>query len=226
MPPLPDVAQVLRVELKQTYQSDLDVLTRLYFQYSGAAPSDADLTTFAGDVAAAWGSDIAPELVHESVTLTEVTVTDLTSPTSGQGSWAGSSAGGLSGDPLAAGTAFLVNFQIARRYRGGKPRVYPAWGAAASLGDASGWGGGFMTEVGIKWPAFVAEIIADAPGSSGPIVQVNVSYYQGFAVEINPITGRSRNISKPRAVPVVDPVLSTTYSTKPASQRRRNLQKR
>jgi hypothetical protein len=53
---------------------------------------------------------------------------------------------------------------------------------------------------------------------------VSVSYYEGFTSVTNPITGRTKDVSKLRTGgPVVDVVSAIIVANGPKSQRRRNL---
>jgi hypothetical protein len=70
------------------------------------------------------------------------------------------------------------------------------------------------------WGTFIAAALTDGVGVS-LVSYVNISYYHGSTVFITP-SGRARNISTPRATPIVDAILSHTTSQIVASQRRRN----
>jgi hypothetical protein len=124
---------------------------------------------------------------------------------------------------MAAGVAFLFNFQIARRYRGGKPRVYWPAPNADNLTDEQTWGGTIVTSMHSAIVAVVAALVGAPPGTTTVTGQVNVSYYQGNTVVIDPITGRARNVSNVRPTPQTDSVVGIVANVKPASQRKRNL---
>lgn len=155
-------------------------------------------------------------------TLDETTIEDLTSSSGAVGSYANAIAGTMAGNPLPAGTAFLLNFHIARRYRGGKPRVYLPIGNTAEIGDDQDWGSVFAASIPGRWAAMIAAIQA-APWAGGVIAeQVSVSFYNLFTNFTGP-TGRMRARSTPRpGAALVDPVISVTAGTRFASQRRRN----
>lgn len=224
MPPLPDVPNVLRIQLKWTYQNDTDVICRIYMAYTGTAPTAAQLSTMATTIGGNW-STIFVAYTSNEVTLTEVEITDLTSPTSAVGTAAVSHAGSASTAPLAAGTAALMNFSVSRRYRGGKPRVYLPLGVAADLLDASAWSTGFVSYLTSNWPTWIADIVTAGAVWGTVTDQVSVSYYEGFTNFTGP-TGRTRARSTVRTTPPpipVDVVTSASCNAKPGSQRRRNL---
>lgn len=221
MPPLPVVANVIEVQMRATLGADLDVLSRIYWQYSGTAPTDAQLNTMATAVATAWSSDLAA-LCYTDIALTEVVCTDLTSATAARGIWSGSHAGTSSGTMLPAGVAFNIGFSIARRYRGGKPKVFMPFGVAGDLQTAQTWTSAFATAVATAWGNFttaVGSAIAWGATSEG---QVSVSYFSGFTSVQNPITKRYRNVPTVRSSVTPDAVIGAVYQTRVASQRRRN----
>src|ERR1700688_4306783 len=85
MPALIPQPNVLKVRMLWANSADVDIGTSLFFTYSGTAPSNATCGTLAADFEAFGVSDLLG-LVSTDVTLTGVEVTDLTSPTAGQGS--------------------------------------------------------------------------------------------------------------------------------------------
>jgi hypothetical protein len=99
----------------------------------------------------------------------------------------------------------LISFKIARRYKGGKPRIYLPMGVSAQLNNPVSWQSTYTSAVDSTWGAFVAGVIAATPNASVD-QHVSVSYY---------------NDKAPRATPVVDNVLTHSTSPIPASQRRR-----
>jgi hypothetical protein len=225
MPILPNVPSVIRVQLKHTLGADLDVLSRLYFQYSGAAPTVGQLNTMCTTVGTNWNTTMAGQ-ANPVCSLTEVLITDLSSPTSAQAAVAVSHAGTRTGQANPAATCVLLGFPIARRYRGGKPRVYLPYLNAGDLATDQTWGAGSLSTLVTDWATFTGDIETAIAvwGTSG--IQVNVSYYESFTLVVNPITGRGKNVAKLRVGgPVVDTVTSIVANTRPASQRRRNLQR-
>ena len=221
MPALPNVANVLRVTLKHSSAADVDVESRFFFKYTGTAPTSAQLGTFASSINTSWGTNVKA-LATSSITLVETTVTDLTSPSSGQGVSASGTAGTRSGAALPLSNAVLNNLVIARRYRGGKPRQYLPYGSVTDLATTQSWTTSFQTAFNTGWGNFITAI-QGLTWSSGSIVgPVNVSYYDGFTSVQNPVTLRWRNIPTLRVTPVVDTVLTYAMSLTLATQRKRN----
>lgn len=220
MPALPSVPNVMKVQLLWSDASDANVRTTLFFRYSGAAPTPTDANNLAADIygfAAAmntdWGAD---------TDLTGVEVTDLSSPTGGQGLHAQSTAGTAAGSPLAGGTCVVIGYTIARRYRGGKPRSYLPFFTSSALASRQAWIGGDLTILDGHLATFFSSVIGSSSGTTTITDHVNVSYYDGFTVVTNPVTGRARNVPRLRTTPVVDVITSFGARVTPGSQRRRN----
>lgn len=224
MPALPLVPGVLRLQLKHTLGSDVDVLDRIYLQYTGTAPTSSGLNTMASSVETAWASDLKSYFTTNG-SLTEVVIEDLSSASGGVGTWSGSTAGTRTGGVLAAGSAVLLNFSIARRYRGGKPRIYLPYLVSADTASPQTWNGTTLAALLTAWNTFVTAVIAAAPSGTTITNQANVSYYSGFTNFTGP-TGRMRARSTVRATALIDAVTATSTNAKVASQRRRNGQKR
>lgn len=220
MPALPTVANVLRADLQWTVGGDLDVITRLFFEYSGGPPNAADCVTLA---AAIYSHAAAMASLWESQTdLIGVRVTDLSSSTGGVGEHSQVTSGTGPTASMPGSVTALVNYVITRRYRGGKPRSYFPFGSETDIATRQTWAGTFVTSVNSALATFFAAVIGTVGGGTTITQHVNVSYYSGFTAVTNPITGRTKDIAKPRTTPIVDQILSFAMSSRPGSQRRRN----
>jgi hypothetical protein len=217
-PPLP-ASPCLRVRLILNGENPLDLGNRLFFSYGGTAPTGANCTALAGDIAAAWASDLAP-LTPDNYSLGEVDVLDIASDSGLSGQWTGSDPGTRAGSYLPVNCAVNVEFDIARRYRGGKPRMYLSPGVQADLVSQGDWGNGFVTQVNTGVAAFFAAIEATVIGAVGPLKHVNLSYYKGFTNVTNS-SGRERAVPTYRASALVDPIVGYSAKQVVGSQRRR-----
>jgi hypothetical protein len=179
------------------------------------------LTALASSVASNWATNLGP-LATVSVALTQVECIDLQNPSTIAGFWAGNHTGTRSPPDLTAETCVLINNHIARRYRGGKPRVYLPYGAANDLVSPQNWIGGFISGMQSAWNAFLAGITS-FPGPPALSGQVAVSYFHGSTWHQNSVTGAWKRVATQRATPLVDAVTSSTVNIKPGSQRRRML---
>jgi len=222
MPPLPDVFEVFRIQLIQDAGNDTKVGSRFYMGVTGSSsPSPAQLATFSAAVEAAWATHIAP-LVYVEQALTSVITTDLDSG-GNEGEWTGTTAGTRSGAALPIGVATLINFAIARRYRGGKPRMYMLAGVDGDLTNASEWTATYVAAVVAGWNAFITAISGVTVGPRTTTDQVSVSYYSGFTAIENTRTGRWRNAPNVRTGSIpVDAVTGVSVPRAFSSQRRRN----
>jgi hypothetical protein len=223
VPALPPVPAVLRVVYRWDVGSDTDAIIRRYFRYSGSAPDNASCVTIATDISNSWNIEFAG-YTHPDVSMEEISIEDLTSPTSGVGTFAFAAAGSESGTPLPAEACALENQGIARRYRGGKPRHYWPIGSSADVLNPQFWEPSSISNWNAALAAHLAAVAAISVAGTTTLVPVSVSYYQGFTPVTNPITGRTKDVAKLRVgSPVIDPVTSETFNQRIASQRRRSL---
>lgn len=220
MPALPSVPKVIRVVLVHSYGIDLGVITRFYVQYTGTAPTSANLTSWGTAIGSAWNTNMAPQ--HNAIVhLTNIEMTDLSSSTSAQATVNVSYVGTLAGNQLPADTCVVTSYTITRRYRGGKPRGYWPGGSTGVLATPQSWTAAYATAFDAALQAFQVAIFAAPWSGSGTLAQVNVSYYQGHTAVQDPITLRWRNVPVLRTTPLVDVVLAHTSRQRIGSQRRR-----
>lgn len=220
MPPLPNVPNVVKLALIFSDGVNNDIVTRLHYRYSGAAPSNASMLLFLDDVSGLFSADVVGAM-FTGLSLIRLEGTDLTSPTAAQAAETVSVAGTRAGPPVAIDSAFVTSYVIPRRYRGGHARGYWPLGVAGDLLNPQQWLGSFVAGVTASLDPFFAGIAAGPGLGSGALTQVNVSYYHGFTVVTNPITGRARNVPTVRGTPVVDTVTSRVDRLRVGTQRRR-----
>ncbi len=209
----------MRVRLDYTQEDGFYAGSRFYLSYSASAPTSANCTTLAGDIAAAWNTNLA-SLVDPSTSLTEVDVLDIATDAGNFGQWTGSHAGTASGDALPSQVAVNVEFDIGRRYRGGKPRMFLPPSTLDNALDAGHWTTAFIDSVNTALTAFFAEIEALSIGAIGTLDHVNLSYYQGFTNVTNS-SGRTRAAPKYRATALLDTVTGYSCKGRMGSQKRR-----
>jgi hypothetical protein len=225
MPPLPSVPNVLVIQLKFTV-GRANVLSRVHVRYASAAPTREDLNRYAATIDAGIGWHLLP-LCSTEVRTSEVMITDLTSIYGARGIAASDQAGSRQGLPNGAAVAALINFRVARRYRGGKPRIYAPFFVSSDLTPGLTWTEEALAAGTAGWTAFMSGVLNDTPPALGVVEQVNVSYYEGFAVVMDDRTGRSRNVSQLREEgPAVDTITGFSINPKLGSQRGRNLHAR
>jgi hypothetical protein len=217
-PPLPASA-CIRVRLDYTQSDSFDAGSRFFLSYAGSAPTGANCTTLASDIQGAWTSHLAG-LISEEIALTEVDVLDIATTSGLSGQWTGNQSATRTGTVLPAQCATNIEYDIARRYRGGKPRMFLPAGVAGDQQDAGHWSSTFLTAVNTNFAAFISEIEALTIGAIGTLAHVNLSYYQGFTNVTNS-SGRTRAAPKYRATALVDNIVGYSAKAVIGSQKRR-----
>lgn len=222
MPALPAAPGVVRITLGFQIGNDTAAQSRFFIHYTGTAPTNSDLNAYCTTVRSAWSANM-PLTMPTANSLTSVSAEDLSSSTGATGidvtAVPGTNGGGITANAVAT----MIQFLIARRYRGGKPKVFLPIGAASDIAAGGVWLGSYVTTVTTDWGAFMTSVKSGGWTGAGTITQVNVSYYNGFTVVTNPITHRARNVPTLRGTPTIDTVNSYGVEQGIASQRRRNL---
>lgn len=162
--PLNPVPGVLRVVLQgfvDTSAADTLWANVLHFQYSGTPPSNAACSAIAGSIAFTWSNHVA-SLCPSPTTLQLVTVTDLTSPTSGEGESTPLIPGTRGDDSIPANAAVLISYPSTLRYKGGHPRTYLYCLGNADLLGATNWSTAATNEVQTKWQGFLSALVGSS----------------------------------------------------------------
>lgn len=205
MPALPAVPNVIKLELLWS-QAGIPCANVMHCGYSGDAPDGVACGAFAQGFAEAFWVAGLWEGYPTTTILVGARVTDLASDTGASGEWSDGSAGTFDGGELPAQAAVLVNYQIARRYRGGHPRTYFPPPNQSLLDGPSQWGSTIITELGAR-------------------VEAMFTYSLGTEVESTTLTGlvcvSYRDGDSPRVDPLVEPLTGYVVSPIMATQRRR-----
>jgi hypothetical protein len=194
---------------------------RKFFSYVGVL-STGDAQTWANAANTSWNTNLAP-VQNNTVTLQQVVLTDLTSLSAPQAIGSTPRTGTVGGTVVPNGVAMVIKEKIARRYRGGHPRVYLPGAVITWLSNADLWNPTNTAVVLTSWNAFVSDILTNVPAAAATAAEVNVSYFTGFTNVTFP-SGRVHAVPSRRVTPLVDVILSHSVNGKPASQRRRNEQ--
>jgi hypothetical protein len=217
------VSPCLRVHIKHTVGSDVDVLPGFYLGFSGGPPTAAELATFATGLFNEWVTLFAG-LMNVAYFFTECIVQDISTATGAEGTHAPTSAaaGTRAGTDLPASACLNLNFAVARRYRGGKPRVYLPYGTAADVASPQQWTSTFPPLVVTAWNNMITWCVGNPPTGLTNISQVSVSWYKNVVAyqKSNGETAYRPNYQTPTAP--VDQIAGVTYLPTFGSQRRRN----
>ena len=221
MPALPPVPDVLKMVMHFTVGADTNALCVLHYEYSGGPPSGGDCNTFAADAVTAFTAHMAA-LMNPGNTLTSVQIQDLNSSTGAQGSSTTASVGTRTGATTTANVASLFNHQIARRYRGGKPRSYFPFGNNGDLQTQQSWGASFISAANSGFAAWNSAFVGSTSTSTTISAHVNVSYYSGFTNVSYGSPTKYRRVPTLRVGgPVIDVITNSTINSRVGSIRRR-----
>ena len=222
MPALPNVPKVLRTALKWATGNDTSAYVRTFLSFTGVSPTVAELVTLGASILGEW--QLFMEYLNEDGSLDEVTITDLTSPTSAEATFSGPLVGSLTGGPLGAGSAVVLSEVVDRRYRGGHSRLYIPDLDSEILQTpqtfSSDWVANMQT---VADSVFALYNEGGLWASAGATAMCQVSYFEGFTPVLYP-SGRYHNVPNLRAIPLVTPISGIVVNPVMASQRRRNLQ--
>jgi hypothetical protein len=130
----------------------------VHVRYASAAPSRDDLNLYVANIDAEHGTHLLP-LFSVQVKTAEVMVTDLTSMSAARGIAPSQQVGTRPGLPNGAAVAALINFKVARRYRGGKPRIYVPFFFSSDLTPGLTWSEDALAEGTAGWAAFMSGVL-------------------------------------------------------------------
>jgi len=122
MPPLPAAPQIVESHVNGLINS-VPWTNIFHLQYTGTAPSVAQLDSLSSSMLSAWSTNFLP-LVNAGVTVTGCVSTDLTNATAAQGSASGTGAGTRAGTALSNAQSAVISWKVNMRWRGGHPRTY------------------------------------------------------------------------------------------------------
>lgn len=167
--PLNPVPGVLRIGLEgfvDTSAANTLWVNVLHFTYGGTPPSNANCAVIAAGIASQWSAQVA-SLCPSPTTLQAVTVTDLTSTSSGSGEDLVLIPGTRGDDSIPANAAVLISYGSTFRYKGGHPRQYLYCLGNADLQGATNWSTAATAEVQTKWRNFLTTCLTvTAPGTT------------------------------------------------------------
>lgn len=201
--PTPPVPGVIKLDHVMTVGADTNAHCHIFWGYTGAATL-AQLNALANALFNPITTNLRT-MFSPSVTFSRVDVIDMANPAAPVGSATIGSAGNRAGGTLTGETAALINLKVARRYKGGHPRIYWPAGVATDLSTPQAWSGAFSGTFQTAWTTYLASITG-ATGGPSLTTQKNVSFYTAHA---------------PRATPLVEDIVAWSVNPKPASQRRR-----
>lgn len=205
MAPLPPVTDVLKYTQDWTVGANAKAESILHFKYSGGPPAAADCIALAGDFQSAMATEMHP-LFGDNAWIGLATVLDLNSDTGAEGTSGTATQGTRDGSAVGAQVALVVNHQIARRYRGGKPRTYLPACVASDYSTTGTWASGILSAMNDAFASVIGSCLAATSGSTTITQYGSVSYY------LNKVL---------RGTPEWDPITASLARTRVGTQRRR-----
>lgn len=215
----PPASPCVRVRLDYTQGDTFLAGSRFYLSYAGSAPTPGNCAALATAIGNAWNTDLA-SLVTSEFGLAEVDVLDIATDTGNSGQALVNYPGTRSGQGLPAQCAMNIEFGIARRYRGGKPRMFLPGGTTGDLLNPGKFSAAYINDVAAGIEAFFTAIEGESIGAMGALAHVNLSYYSGFK-NITNSSGRERAVPQYRAAALVDAINGYFPKAVIGSQRRR-----
>jgi hypothetical protein len=203
MPPLPDAAAIVRVRVAGTVNSS-PFNNLFHLQYSGAAPTVAQLNALCTSVLTAWQTNFKA-LCPSSVVLAGADAQDLTNASAATGAATDTTAGTRAGTAMPNSIAACITWKINNRYRGGHPRTYLPAGVVADVSGGNRWTDAFVTAADSAAAAFLTAMNAITEGGA-TYKMVCLSYVRS-KVKL--------------AVPVPYTIQSSLVDHRPDTQRRR-----
>lgn len=205
MPALPLALNVIRCNYTGTFGGS-KWANVFHVRFTGPTPGQTDMNSLALALRNAWDSNIKPIVVSQ-VVLNSTTCVDLSSY-SGLVSTDGTSSTGtvLTASQLPASVALVASFKIARRYRGGHPRMYLTGQTQTNTSNATNWLSGWVTTTTTAMSNWRTAINTLTYASLGNISLVALSYYSGGVL---------------RASPFVDPISNVIVHSRIDTMRRR-----
>jgi hypothetical protein len=192
--------------------------TRFFWMYSGGALSQANMGQLTSSANSSWTNHFRA-LTHPNTTLDRLVATDLNSATGFVGTTISGTAGASLGTEIPVSNCVLVNYTIATRYRGGKPRNYFPAGDASFTANGKQWSQSFHDTFLAAINGFFSDM--STPGVPLTFTHASVSYYSGHQPNDNPGTWGPVNEPSPRGAGVPSAITSVSVNLKIGVQRRR-----
>lgn len=205
MPALPLAPNIIRCSYTGTYAA-AKWANVFHVRFTGPTPSQTDMNALATGLRNAWDTNLKA-IVSGSGTLNTTTCVDLSSSSGLVSTNATASNGTLVNTTnLPASVALVASMKIARRYRGGHPRMYLVGQTGVNTVNATSWTGAWITTTSTAFAAWLTAVNALTFTSMPTITLVCLSYYAGGTL---------------RATPFADPVSSIVVHSRVDTMRRR-----
>lgn len=193
MPPVPGIANLVQILVKEQWATGENVANSLHMSSSNGGPySVGDLTVLAAAVQNQWATHMSP-LQSADLTLEEVVAIDRSVEDGNHGIDNTTQVGGQAAAPLGLNTSVLMQWSDSAHYRGGHPRTYVAGATNDATTDGAHLTAAAKTAWGDAWASFLTGVLAGGPyGSIRPLTWVAAHYQRkgvvGFVPNFSVIT--------------------------------------
>lgn len=221
--PLPPAPGAIRARILFTLGGKPTIGCRVFFGWTGTAPTPAALSTLADTFATSLSTHTIAHLLHPDNKYTGVILTALTSDMAPEAEAHELVTGTRTpGGPLPVDACFVTSYEITRKYRGGHPRSSWPFGTDNDLTTPQKWKSASVTAF-LGWvTSYVRGFTHTATGTHMAGL-LSIAYYQGFTAVENPITHRYRNVPRKRTPALLTAVTGVIGRSYVGSQRRRRL---
>jgi hypothetical protein len=205
MPPLPNVPNGIKVEF-QGVQNLIPWANVMHLKNNGGTISGPNMTALATALHGYYVARFLPSM-SSNVTLQSCSVIDISSITGIGARFNANQNGGQGGNTTGQQAAWVLGWNIARRYRGGRPRTYLPGIPVSAIQDARSLSN---TALGVMQTAlqnFIADILTNTSLGIAGTVGLACVHYRG-----NPAGG---------PYPTIDLITGGTARALYGTQRRR-----
>lgn len=187
MPPLPSPGKVVKMQISGTNEGG-EFTNIHHISYTGTAPTTAVLAALEAEERSYY-TEVYVNGGVDTLQLTEVVLTDLSSDTGAVSIAHPVIVGTLTGAVCSINNAVCVSWPILRRYRGGHPRTYLALGSSSTLEGTStiNWQNSFVDNIVSNLTTWQLHLAGYTTTSMGVMHLCNVSYYSGGAIRDTPL---------------------------------------
>lgn len=162
MPALPNAIAIIRAAVTGTVNG-APFQNVFHVQYTGAAPSVANLGAFCSALGGAWDDNFSP-LCPTTVELTGVDAQDLTTPLAASAVAVTPATATRAGTAMPNNVAACITWHINVRYRGGHPRTYLPAGVIADVLGGNRWTDAFVNDANTAADGFLTDVNAITTG--------------------------------------------------------------
>lgn len=209
---------VAQIRVKGTVGPNQWAIVNHFSNGTGSAWTQAQVNALANVGRSAWLNRLVQHTTS-NFKVADVETVDLTDTGDRSAIQTGTPVGGsLAGAPMGIGTSVMINFNIAKRYKGGHPRIYLPPMSTTECPDGDVWTGAALDAYKLAYDNWVSDVLAGlvSAGISAPL-HVVPRYLYSYSYD-----DKRHKVVKTRTGPNGAPqVIGTLASSQVRTQRRR-----